>query len=90
MKDGSLFLLLFLTASGGRHAAKEHSEPCPSPAPAKRTGRRRHSEEKKIPPKKGSQPACLAAAAESAFEATEPGPPPKKREGLTAKAQGAR
>lgn len=42
-------------------------------------GRRRHSEEKKIPPKKGSQPACLAAAAESAFEATEPGPPQKKK-----------
>ncbi len=83
------FFSLTCRASGGRHAAKEHSEPCPSPAPAKRTGRRRHSEEKKIPPKKGSQPACLAAAAESAFEATEPGPPQKK-EGLTAKAQGAR
>lgn len=54
MKDGSLFLFLSLTcrASGGRHAAKEHSEPCPSPAPAKRTGAEGDTVRKKRSPQK--------------------------------------
>ena len=77
-------------ASGGRHAAKkkktEHSEPCPSPAPAKRTGRRRHSEKFQQKKKEVGRP---YGAAGSAFEATEPGFT-KKKKSLTAKAQSAR
>lgn len=72
-----------VSGARGRHAFFSFSEPCPSPAPAERTGRRRHSE--KIQKRKsagGSRPGLHFKPRSRAFKF--------KRKSLTAKAQGAR